>query len=613
MASKSKNRYFVWIIMGLLFVGLLGFGTGGLSGNIRNIGTAGEKDISVVQYQRAIGDQLNALEAQFGTPVSFAQAQQFGIAQGVLTQVVTERSLDNEAVTMGLSVGDDRVREEVLRIPAFRGVDGQFDREAYRFALERSGLTEAQFEANIRDEVSRTLLQGAVVGGIPSPDTYAETLANFVGERRTLTWTTVTAEQLDAPVSGPTDASLAAFHTENPDAFTLPETRAITYAWLIPDMIQDGLDVDEDALRALYDERKEEFIQPERRLVERLVYIDEAAAAAAAEQAIDMDTDFDDLVAARGLDLADVDLGDVSIEELGAAGEAVFAAQVGSIVGPLNTSLGPALFRINAALAAEETNFEDARDDLREELASARARRVIDDGQDKINDLMAGGARLEDLAEQTDMLLGQIDWTADSTDGIAAYDEFREAAAAVQEGAFPSLINLADGGVMALRLDSITAPSVQPLDEVREKAVAAYMVQSTQDAVMAQAQELLTNILPLTNFTELGLIPTIETGLTRRSFVGGTPPAFLTDVFQMATGDVRVIDNGTDAIIVRLDAIAPPDADDPQTGAQRETAGNVAAAGIAQDVFAAFATAVQARTDVDINQAAVNAVHAQLQ
>jgi peptidyl-prolyl cis-trans isomerase D len=38
-----------------------------------------------------------------------------------------------------------------------------------------------------------------------------------------------------------------------------------------------------------------------------------------------------------------------------------------------------------------------------------------------------------------------------------------------------------------------------------------------------------------------------------------------------------------------------------------------ASAGIAQDVFDAFAEAVRARTDVTIDQAAVNAVNAQMQ
>lgn len=613
MAKRGKNKVFTWIILGLLFVGLIGFGTGGLNGTIRTIGKAGNKDISVSRYQRAISSQLDAASAQSGTPVSFAQAQQFGIDQAVLAQVVAERSMDNEATTLGLSVGDDRVREEVLRVPAFRGVDGQFDREAYRFALERSGMSEAQFEGSIRDEVARSLLQSAVVGGIPAPQAYADAVTNFIGERRDLTWAVVTKDALTATVAEPTDAQLTAFHADNPDLFTLPEAREISYAWLTPEMIQDQITVDETALRELYDERLAEFVQPERRLVERLVYIDNESAQQAADDAVDMDTGFEDLVAARELELADVDMGDVTLEDLGPAGDAVFAAEIGQIVGPLNTSLGPALFRVNAILAAEKTSFDDAKADLSEELAAARARRLIDDGQDKINDLMAGGARLEDLAEQTDMELGKISWSVGGTDGVAAYDEFREAALTAQQGDFPELINLSDGGIMAIRLEGVTPPAVQPLDEVRAIAADAYMTRATQDAVLAQAREVSVDIRPLSSFDEFGLTATVENGLTRRSFVGGTPPSFLTEVFEMDLGVVRVIDNGIGAIIVRLDGIAPPDEEDPQTGAQRETAANVAAAGIAQDVYEAFAAAVQARTDVELNQAAINAVHAQLQ
>ena len=42
---------------------------------------------------------------------------------------------------------------------------------------------------------------------------------------------------------------------------------------------------------------------------------------------------------ARGLTLADVDIGDVTLAELGEAGVGVFAADVGSVVGPLPSTL----------------------------------------------------------------------------------------------------------------------------------------------------------------------------------------------------------------------------------------------------------------------------------
>ncbi|MFT5649082.1 MAG: peptidyl-prolyl cis-trans isomerase D [Yoonia sp.] len=612
MASAKKPRYFLWIIMGLLVVGLLGFGTGGLSGNLRTVGDVGDKPITVSAYQRALNEQIRGFEVQVGTSVSFQQAQQFGLDQAALSQVVTLRTLDNEATQLGISVGDERVREEVLRVPSFRGIDGQFDRESYRFALQQSGLTETDFEAGIREEIARTLVQGAVVGGIPLPDAYAEVLSQFIGEARNITWATLTADALTSPVAGPSDDDLQTYFDANPDDFTQPELRNITYAWLTPSMIQDEVTIDETALRALYDDRIADFVRPERRLVERLVFVD-VQAAETALATLSTGATFEDLVKARGLDLADVDLGDVSQGDLSTAGDAVFAATAGDVVGPINTTLGPALFRMNAVLAAEEQSFEDASGDLREELSAARAARIIEDGIDRMNDLLAGGAAMEDLAEQTDMQLGTIEWSEGDQDDIAAYESFRAAAAAVEEGDFGALTNMEDGGVFALRLDGVTAPTLRDFAQVKDEVGAGWRVQATQIAVLAQAETTAQGILPLTGFDTLGLEPTAEAGLTRRSFVGGTPPTFLRGVFEMSLGDVRVIDNGTDAIIVRLDGIAAPDADDPATAAEKQLTAETAAAGMSQDIFNAFSAAVQSRTDVVINQAAVNAVNATLQ
>ncbi|MEJ6398727.1 SurA N-terminal domain-containing protein [Yoonia sp. 208BN28-4] len=610
--KKKGPRYGVWFIMILLFIGLLGFGTGGLGGNIRSVGTVGEKEINVATYQRALTDQIRAFEAQVGTTLTFQQAQAFGIDQAVLGQVVASRALDNEASSLGISVGDERVATEVLRVPGFQGLNGEFDREAYRFALQQTGLTESQFEDSIREEIARTLLQGAVVGGVPAPDTYADTVVSYITERRDISWATVDATALTEPQAGPTDADLTAFYEANPDLFTLPQERNITYAWLTPAMIADDIVIDEAAIAELYNERLSDFVQPERRLVERLVFGDEAQATAALARVTNGEATFDDLVADRGLDLADVDMGDVAQDELGAAGDAVFAAQAGDIVGPFNTSLGPALFRMNAILSAEETTLEEATADLRAELATARARRVIDDARDGITDLMAGGATLEDLAERTDLQLGSLAWTPDTTDDIAAYEEFRAAAEAAQEGDFASLEELSDGGVFALRLDGITPPALQPQEEIQGALIAAWDAAQTKQAVMDRAFEIADTIRPLTSLESLGLTANEEPEISRRSFIEGTPPNFTETVYEMDEGGIEVLEAGDNAIIVRLNRIYAAD-DEAETSANRETVADTAAAGIAQDIFEVFSGQVQQRTDIVLDQAAINAVNASLQ
>jgi peptidyl-prolyl cis-trans isomerase D len=610
MAKKGNQRYGAWIIVGVLLVGLAGFGAGGLSGNIRSLGTVGDKEVSVATYQRTLNQQIRSLSAQFGTAVSFQQAQAFGIDQQALNQVILTRTLDNEVSQLGISAGDEAVFDRLRTIPAFQGAGG-FNRDTYQLSLQQSGQSAAEFETEIREEIARTLLQGAVVSGVPPVTVYADALVQYIGEQRSITWATVTVDALTAPVPGATEADQQAYYDANPDQFTLPETRDITYVWLTPAMLNDEMNVTDIAIAELYQSRIVEFVQPERRLVERLIYVDQARADEAIARVNAGEATFEDLVDERGLSLTDIDLGDVSKDELRSAGDAVFAAGAGEVVGPFNSPLGPALFRMNAILSAQETSLEEATPLLRAEMAADAAREYINDSADPIIDLLAGGATLEDLAERTDLQLGTINWTADLAEGIAAYDAFRREAAAVQTGGFAEIFDLADGGIFALRLDGVTPPTLQPLDDVRQDVSTAWQTQAAQDAVIAHAQETAADILPLTGFETLDLVPQTESSLTRRSFVEGTPPDFNDQLFEMAVGEVRVIDAIEGAIIVRLDDVAPPDDADEGTVAQRESIAESTAAGIAQDIFDAYATSLQQQTDLNINQATVNAVNAQ--
>jgi peptidyl-prolyl cis-trans isomerase D len=614
MANEKRSRLGVWIILGLLFVGLIGFGSTNLSGTIRSIGTAGDKEIPVQDYANALTQQIDAFSAQIGEPLSFPQAQAFGIDQAVLAQVVGTVVLDNEVARLGVSVGDARVAARVLQIPAFQDLSGSFDREAYRFALERNGLTEAEFESGLRDDMARMLLQSAVLGGVPVAETYAGAVMGFIGERRSFDWAPLTADLLTAPLSEPSEAAILAQYEATPEAYTAPEVRQITYAAILPETIQNEVEVDETAVRELYDARINDYVQPERRLVERLVFADDAQATAAMAALTAGETDFDTLVTDRGLDLADVDLGDVAAGDLGDASEAVFSATPGDVVGPFVTSLGPALFRMNAVLAAEEITFEEAAPDLRAELGRDRARRVISAEIDPITDLIAGGATIEDLASETLLDLGSIDWSVEVTDGIAAYDRFRAAAQATEPGAFPEVHELNDGGLVVMRVDAVIPPALRPLDEVRDRVIADSRASAEAAAIAAAGATLQAQLAAGGTLADLGLTVTTETDATRRNFIPGTPQGFVTAVYEMALGETRVLSDATGlTVLVQLTGISPVDMADPTMSAEAASIGDQISQGIAQDIYEVFTGAVRSRTDVTLNQAAINAVHANYQ
>ena len=615
MASRGKSisKGFVWVILALLIVGLAGFGATNLSGNIRSVGAVGDKQIEVQRYVRALQEELRRIQQQVGQPISFQQAEAFGIDQQVLQQLLVARAIDHEASSLGLSIGDENLRKQVVGVSAFQSIDGSFSRDNYRFALENAGLSEAEFESNLREETARSLVEAAVVSGLTMPDTYANQLLNYIGERRNFTWARIDATDLDAAIVAPSETMLEAFYTDNLELYTTPEIKQISYVQLTPTQLVDGVEVSDAAIAELYKARESDFNKPERRLVDRLAFTDSTEAAQAKAQ-IEVDAiTFDRLVEDRGLALTDVDMGDLYKDALGAAGAAVFAAELDQVVGPFDSAIGPALFRVNGILKAQATSLEAASGPLRNELALDLARGEIDEQVTNIDDLLAAGATLEELAGETDMELQTIDWHSDVSQGLAAYQEFKVAAASVTEDSFPELIALPDGGIFALRLNAIVPPAPKPLDTVRVAVIAQWTKNETMVHLRRKGEALSANLSTDASFESLDLRAQIETERTRSDYIEGAPNALVTQVFDAEPGTMTMLDDTDSVVLVRLDAVLPRKEDADLDGQMREAINAQAINDLSQDIFAAFASDLQSRIGFELDQQALNAVHAQFQ
>lgn len=611
--SNSISKTFIWILMGLLILGLGGFGVTNLTGTVHRVASVGETNVGANDYARALRQEIRAQEAEAGGAISISRAQEMGLDRNVLGRLITRAALEEETRRIGVSIGDANLREEILQMDQFDGLDGEFDREGYAYALQQAGLSESEFEENLRAETASNLLQSSVISGVRAAPAYIDTLITYLAERRSISWAILDREDLAGGLPVPSEADMRRYHEENEADFTTPETRDITYAWLTPEMILDSVQIDEEVLREAYEERADEFRQPERRLVERLVFGNETTAETARERIESGEITFEDLVNERGLDLPDVDMGDVTRDQLGTAADAVFATETGDIVGPLPTDLGPALFRVNAALEAQETTFEDARPRLRDELANDRARRIIQSRINDVDDLLAGGATIEDLARETDLELGEISWHDGMSEGIAAYPAFRDAAASVEQGDYPEVLEFEDDGIFALRLDGIGAPEVQPLDTVRDEVMRRWQADKTVEALRDQVRGQLPRLREGATFEELGLTRTHSAeDLTRRGFQDDTPPEFIETVFSMDEGEVTLLDGDGRLFVLRLDAIRAPSDEDEDVANLRNVLRNQAASSLGQDYFQVLADDIRQRAGVSVDQQALNAVHSNL-
>ncbi|MFD0978653.1 peptidylprolyl isomerase [Tropicimonas aquimaris] len=611
--GKKAGNILVYALMAALIAGLGGFGISNFSGGGTTVATVGDREITAEEYYRAMVEAIRAQEAAGATDLNFATLEAQGIPSQVRGQLAGIEAINGEADRLGLSVGDAEVARQIRASSSFAGVNGEFDRDAYEYTLEQNGWSVSEFETSVREETTRQILQGAVSAGVAPSQQMVDQLTNWLGERRSFRWAAFRATRYLAELEEPTEDELAAFHAENEEAFTLPETKRITYALLTPDMIAGEVELNEDDLRALYTERAAQYVMPERRLVERLVF-GTAEEATAAREAIEAgESDFPAEVAKRDLTLQDVDLGDVTRDALGAAADAVFGLEEPGIVGPYPTDLGPALFRMNGILSAQETTFEEAEPDLRAELGRERAARMIEDMISDFDDRLAGGATLEDLAAETEMELGTIDYYPGVDAGVAGYEAFRAAAEAVTESDFPEIDTLDDGGIFALRMDETVSPRLQPLDEIRDQVADALLAEraldrAREEAAAAQAQLEIGGTLG----SDAATVETAQNA-TRANFAETGAPAILADaVFALEAGESTLVDFPGLAIVVVLDSIDPVDAEDPQNALMEQQIRAQVAQGTASDLFLYFAQSLTSSAGIRFNDAGLNAVNSQL-
>jgi len=616
---SSRSNLFVWIIILLLIVGLAGFGISQSGGSNSGVAVAnvGEEEVTVNDFGQAYQNEMRQMAQTFGRQVTQQEMQLFGGDQRVLQRLLSLAALDGEAKRMEISVGDGVVIDRLKETQAFHGLTGGFDPETYELLLERSGISPTDYENSLRDDASRQIVTAAIVGGVQIGETLPATIVKFIAEKRGVSYVKLTQEALTAPISDPSASDLDAYFEANKENYRRPETRDVTYVELREGDFLDSVDVAEEEIRAEYDARADEFTQKAMVSLDRIVFgsLDEAVATLGRIGA--GAADFDAVAQERGLQPTDIELGEVTANELSAdARGPVFSAKEPGVLGPYQSELGPALYRINAVIPGNEKSYEEVRDALRTEIATELAAEELANSADEIDDLIAGGASLEEVADATAMKLSSLVFDPTVTQGISADAGFRREVLDAEVGEDRDLQDLGDDGLFALRLEGITEPMIPALADIKDAVTADWRKAKTLEALQFRAEDLQKRISNgeelATLAEELSLDVQTPEAVQRNQPVEGAPGELTALLFEGTNGDAVVVDDGTDSFLAVVGDLMPANLDDPSNKSALERITQTLQAGVAEDMLNYFATGIQDREGVSVNQGMVQSVLTQI-
>ncbi|HEV7254630.1 MAG TPA: SurA N-terminal domain-containing protein [Mesorhizobium sp.] len=498
---KAAGTWVAKILLGLL---VLSFAVWGISSSMMvgpsgtAVVTAGDTEVSPLDFRLAYTRQVNFLSQQLGQPITTEQAQAFGVTDQVLAQLVAGAVLDEQARELDLGVSRDRLAALTAEDPSFQDAGGRFDPNRFNYVLQQIGMRAEDYLRNREQAAVREQIVDAVAQGARAPDAFLNALSLYRGEDRTVEYLVLPPTLLGA-VEEPTQEGLTAFFEERKANYAAPEYRKIAHVKLEAEDIADEAAISEEQVRQDYETNKAKFTTPETRTIEQVVF-DTPEAAQAALTAIRGGATFEEVVAGQGKTLTDALLGTFSRDQLPdrAVVDAAFALQPGQVSDVVQGQFGPVLLRVTNVAPEVVRPFEEVAPQIRRDLALVEANRVLLDVQDSYEDARAGGDTLREAAAKLKLPVVEVEAVdraglrPDGTvvEGIPESAEVLRAAFEAEPNIENPPVGTASGGSVFFEVEGVTPARDRTLDEVRDRVVADWKAEETRQRLAARASEL---------------------------------------------------------------------------------------------------------------------------
>lgn len=560
------------VILGMLVVAFALWGVSDIfRGSVATaVAEVGNTEISAVEYTQQLRDRMQAMGQQTGTAYTLEDARQFGMDRIVLDEMISRAALDEVATDLGLTATLDLIRSTIQSQPAFQGPNGAFNPLQFQRAIANAGYTEQTYAEAVRRDLARSQLLSSVGGAVLPPDGLTKLMNDFFNETRIVNYFVMTPEDV-GEIEPPSEEELAAFHMAHPEMFSAPEYRSIEYVVISAEQLADRIEVSDEDLHAEYDNPAVPFNTPEEREIQQITFPTQEEADAA-KMRIEEGTDFLTIAQERGLSEADIARGNVTAEELGGAlADAAFGVEEGGVTDPVQGQFGWVLMHVVHVMPGTELSFEEARDQIRENIVQTRAANMVADIANAFEDARAGGATLSEAAMEVGIeshTVEAVDSEGLMPDGtmapIPSDPAFIQEVFATDVGEESFLFQGDDQFVeFAVRVNGVTPSALRPLDTVRADVEAAYEADARAKKLRATAMDLsmqaesdgLDAAAAGADHTVMVSMP-----LDRMSYGDVIGPELLQQIFSVPQGSVLfgMTANGEDYAVARIEDISHP-------------------------------------------------------
>jgi peptidyl-prolyl cis-trans isomerase D len=581
------------------------------------VAKVGHTEITIEQFRNLYNDRLQRYARQLGRPIGPEQARAMGLDRLVIGQLISEIVLDERARALGLALSDAEVAKQIMTDPAFRGPNGEFDRIRFEQTIRAAGYTEPRFVAEQRRQLLRRELAGTIASGLNAPKTLVEAANRYENEQRSIEYVLLDRAQA-GDIPAPSPEVLTKYFEERKILFRAPEYRKLVIVSLIPSEQAHWIEISDADLKRAYEERRARYTTPERRHLLQIDFPNPEAAQAAAER-IAKGTSFAEIAKELGKSEKDIDLGMVPKAAVidRAVADAAFALKEGEVSAPVKGRFGTVLVQVLKIQPEQVRSFEQVAGELKQELATARAKSEVFDVYNKIEDARAEGKSLAEAAANFKLEARTVEVDRSGRDPAGSPVKLPDAQGLLA-AAFSTDVGVerdplqAQDGYIWFDVVGITPSRERPFEEVRDQVEARWREQEIASRLNTKATQILDKLKAGATLADAAAQDHVKvetlTGLKRGEASGPLSAAAVDAVFATPKGAAGKAEAGepSEQVVFRVTDIVVPGLDMASEGAKRLVEG--LNRGLSEDILGEYIARLESDVGVTINQSALNQV-----
>lgn len=625
LMKRLTNSVFGKFVVMIIIVGMAFFGVDTIVSQIRgglgaNIAQAGARGFDPADLDRRVESVLRNMNAASERPLTKSEALETGEIDRIVAAETARITVLGYAASLGLQPSTEAVLEETQSIEAFQNpLTGELDPALLRQRLQQLGFSLKEFEEQISDDLAIQTLQTAATAAVAAPKVLTSLQIAYFGETRNVSWFFYNPLEGAAPVSL-TAEEVRAYYDANLEQLKRPERRGLDLLRVSAEDFVGEVVVTDQEVATLYEATKSQrFSDPDQRTFAELAF-DSRDAAREAFGLLAGGGNPDSVAGAvsntlrtgRGAEVADE-----------ALREAMFGAgkQSGAMFGPREVNGRWIVARLISVQPGPVKPLEDVADLIREELARERAQLIFSEKTDRLDEVLAAGYELNQIAE--DLKVPLISFLPVDTDGVTEtgrrFAILTEASGALaqafrlEQGELTSRFDTPDAIFIAGIRDIIPA-STPAFEEIETSVRASLAAERERSAALEAVNAMIDRIgSGAESFEQAAAsvgaaIETLPQSVNRLAAgQSGIPGPIRDAMFATRLGNTVSLPTGSPGlhVILKVDTVEPPSEQMMASLGDELTA--AASAGLGQDLVQALQSEIAASVKVRSNPAALTA------